>query len=87
MRSVSVEVHTLDGAVYTFADTSDYPNAGSTALTQLGADAMIHSFGTSESFEGTKEVYIPFHAIEYAQVVYSDSLPTRTDSMCIDTVE
>ena len=78
MRSVEVNVTTLNGNTFRFADTTDTPNAGSTALTQIGADEMIHSVENSES----AEMYIPFHAVEKAEVRVSNSLTVPIDDLC-----
>lgn len=77
MRSVEVNVTTLNGNQYVFKDTSETPNAGSTALTQIGADEMIHS---AEAENG--EMYIPFHAISLAEVTVDDSLTAPVDDLC-----
>ena len=82
MRSVSVEVHTMSGYVYAFNDAAS-PNSGSTALTQIGSDSMIHSIGTDTDGEvNLHEIYIPFHAINYATVTVDNSLAAPVDDLC-----
>lgn len=82
MRSVEVQVNTLGGKMYTFKDVPDTPNAGSTALTQLGADEMIHS-----AEEENGEMYIPFHAINFATVRIDNSLTAPVDDLCKGSVD
>lgn len=77
MRSVEVKVTTLSGKEFAFKDTSSTPNAGSTALTQIGADEMIHS---TEAENG--EMYIPFHAVKIAAVAYNDETVNTHDDLC-----
>ena len=82
MRSVSVEVHTMSGYVYAFNDAAS-PNSGSTALTQIGSDSMIHAIGTDTDGEvNLHEIYIPFHAINYATVTVDNSLTAPVDDLC-----
>lgn len=82
MRSVSVEVHTLSGYVYAFNDAAS-PSSGSTALAQIGSDSMIHAIGTDTDGEvNLQEIYIPFHAINYAVVTVDNSLTAPSDDLC-----
>lgn len=77
-KSIKVEVYTFKGESAFVFDDSVNAGAGTSALAQLSAKAMIHALANSV------DTYIPFHAIDHAVLTITNSSEEVSDAVCAE---